>query len=355
MKKMTMKNKLKLYWTTVQPDSSNFILKSKWKKKKNTNRKRKIIFYSVFVWNLLLSGFWNQNSDFFSILNCQQQAIALGIASEHGYNLILAGTEPLPTEWWKSWYSKVILWVVQASFGYLYAKWNGTSRFLFPFSCTLPCKRSREQNEVPGSHSRKLGIKPFWVSVCSCSLRALIQAEPRKMGHIIRYELPKRCCYSVGTEAQIWATIFTPENRSQRVRQIAELWESLGPSLLLTMRVFWVRCYLWSWKHLPGTTPGLQPSPFPLDSQQWLCTSFLQNLLAQAQVGLSRGHRKPPALSPTGYASIREVSQGTSTSAFAATGLASAPSTDSQSRGPTNFLGPGTYLVPPALQGPLGH
>lgn len=33
MKKMTMKNKLKLYWTTVQPDGSNFILKSKWKKK----------------------------------------------------------------------------------------------------------------------------------------------------------------------------------------------------------------------------------------------------------------------------------------------------------------------------------
>lgn len=33
MKKMTTKNKLKLYWTTVQPESSNFILKSKRKKK----------------------------------------------------------------------------------------------------------------------------------------------------------------------------------------------------------------------------------------------------------------------------------------------------------------------------------
>ena len=111
---MTTKNKLKLYWTTVQPDSSNFILKSKWKKK-TTNRKRKIIFYLIVYLKFITLWIWNQNSDFFPVLNCQQQAIVLGIASEHGNNL--GRTEPLPTQWWKSGIPKLsfgifcILWL----------------------------------------------------------------------------------------------------------------------------------------------------------------------------------------------------------------------------------------------------
>ena len=161
MKKMTMKNKLKLYWTTVQPDGSNFILKSKWKKK-NTNRKRKIIFYSIIYLKFITLWIWNQNSDFFSVLNCQQQAIALGIASEHGYNL--GRTEPPPTEWWKSGIPKL-------SFGMfkhplvIYAKWNGTSRFLFPIflHTALQTKQGTEWCRVI---FRKLGIRKPFLGLC---------------------------------------------------------------------------------------------------------------------------------------------------------------------------------------------
>ena len=96
----------------------------------------------------------------------------------------------------------------------------------FQCSCTLPCKRSREQNGA-GSYSESLESESlFWVSVCSSAvLRALIQAEPRKMGHIIRYELPKEMLLQCRNRSpDLGNNLYTPaENRSQRVRQIAEL------------------------------------------------------------------------------------------------------------------------------------
>ena len=130
------------------------------------------------------------------------------------------------------------------------------------------------------------------------------------------------------------------ENRNQRVRQIAELWESWVQVCYWGWEFFWVRCCLWSWKHLPGTTPGLKPSPIPLDSQQWLGTSFLQEP-GTGSGGLEQDAGSHPLFLPQDPPSIREVSQRLPHQPLQLLVLASAPSADSQSRGPTSSLNPG--------------
>lgn len=131
------------------------------------NWKRKIIFYSIVYLKFVTLWIWNQNSDFFPVLNCQQQAIVLGFASEHGYNL--GRTEPLPTEWWKSGIPKLSFGIFKHLL-VIYAKWNGTSRFLFLIflHTALQTKRGTEWCRVT---FRKLGIKKLfmdlWVQLCS--------------------------------------------------------------------------------------------------------------------------------------------------------------------------------------------
>lgn len=225
----------------------------------------------------------------------------------------------------------------------------------FQFSCTLPCKRSREQNGA-GSYSESLESESlFWVSVCSSAvLRALIQAEPRKMGHIIRYELPKEMLLQCRNRSpDLGNNLYTPaENRSQRVRQIAELWESLGPSLLLTMRIFLgkmlpLELKTPSWHHTRATAltyPTGQP------------TVTLHIISARTWHRLRwawAGHWKPPALSPTGPALHPWSLSETSTSAFAATGFGICSQHWLTEQRPHQL--PGAWhahpWAPPALQG----
>ena len=136
------------------------------------------------------------------------------------------------------------------------------------------------------------------------------------------------------------------ENRKQRVRQIAELRESLGPSLLLRMRIFLgkmlpLELKTPSWHHTRAkalTHPTGQP------------TVTLHIISARTWHRLRwawAGRWKPPALSPTGPALHPWSLSETCTSAFAPTGFGIAPSADSQSRGPTSSLGPGMHTPEP--------
>ena len=134
---------------------------------------------------------------------------------------------------------------------------------------------------------------------------------------------PKKCCYSVGTEAQIWATTFMPQQRTE-----TKVWdrllncekaESWVQVCYWGWEFFWVRCYLWRWKHLPGSTPRLKPSPTPVDSQRGLCTAALQDP-GTGSGGLEQDARSYRS-SPTGPALHPWSLSETSTSAFAATGF----------------------------------
>lgn len=159
---------------------------------------------------------------------------------------------------------------------------------------------------------------------------------------------PKKCCYRVGTEAQIWATIFTPQQRTEtkergRLLNCEKAWIQV---CYWGWEFFWVRCCLWSWKHLPGTTPGLKPSPIPLESQQWLGTSFLQEP-GTGSGGLKQDAGSHPLFLPQDPPSIREVSQRLPHQPLQLLVLASAPSADSQSRGPTSSLNPGMHTPEP--------
>lgn len=223
----------------------------------------------------------------------------------------------------------------------------------FQFSCTLPCKRSRAQNGA-GSYSESLQSESLFCKTETAVLRALIQAEPRKMGHIIRYELPKEMLLQCRNRSpDLGNNLHAPaENRSQRVRQIAELWESLGPSLLLTMRVFLgkmlpLELKTPSWHHTRATAltfPTGQP------------TVTLHIISARTWHRLKwawAGHRKPPALSPTGPALHPWSLSETSTSAFAATGFGICSQHWLTEQRPHQL--PGAWhahpWVPPALQG----
>ena len=161
---------------------------------------------------------WNQNSDFlFSILNCQQQVIVLGIASEDQYDL--GKMEPLPAEWWKSGIPKLSFGIFKHPL-VIYAKRNGTSQFLFLIflHTALQSKRGTEWCLII---FRKLEIrKPFLdLHVQLCILGALIQAELRKTGHIIQHELPKEMLLQCRNwSPDLGNNLYAPaENRNQSV------------------------------------------------------------------------------------------------------------------------------------------
>ena len=160
---------------------------------------------------------------------------------------------------------------------------------------------------------------------------------------------PKKCCYSVGTEAQIWATTFMPQQRTE-----TKVWdrllncekaESWVQVCYWGWEFFWVRCYLWRWKHLPGSTPRLKPSPTPVDSQRGLCTAALQDP-GTGSGGLEQDARSYRLFShrtgPPSVKSLRDFHISLRSYWF----WHPLPAL-TQSRGPTSSLGPGTHTPEP--------
>lgn len=142
------------------------------------------------------------------------------------------------------------------------------------------------------------------------------------------------------------------ENRKQRVRQIAELRERLGPSLLLRMRIFLgkmlpLELKTPSWHHTRAkalTHPTGQP------------TVTLHIISARTWHRLRwawAGRWKPPALSPTGPALHPWSLSETCTSAFAPTGFGIRSQRWLTEQRPHQL--PGAWhahpWAPPALQG----